>query len=392
MILEFVFLNKSLLFVIVILVQFLTLRTFALSIMLHTVILAGGAGTRLWPASRTDTPKYMLVFEENQTLLQAALARIANLTPPERTWIITNQSQTQAVANSLPQFDAAHILKEPEPRNTAASIGLTAIQIRRIDPDAVLAVLPADHIIKPASIFCETIRHAAELVEAHPETLITIGVKPTFPATSYGYIQRGEPLDTPFADRLAAHRVRQFREKPRRETAEQFCQSDEYYWNAGLFVWRADTILNLLHRFEPAVGNSLRLIEQSLGTEREPFATERAFKAMKSISIDYAVMERAENIIVLEAAFEWNDIGTWSALDRIYADKKDEQGNIAVASKVLAIDSTRCTVRCDDSKHLIALVGMHDIVVIHTAEATLIVNKEQEESVRRVVQELEREC
>jgi mannose-1-phosphate guanylyltransferase len=358
--------------------------------MLHAVVLAGGSGTRLWPASRAAQPKHLLAFESQKTLLQETLERLEGLVPPERTWIVTSRVQSEAIANALPGFDPEHIWTEHVSRNTAPSIGVAAVKLRHVDPDAVMVVLPADHIIKPASVFCKTIQCAAGIVKKSPETLVTIGVKPTFPATSYGYIQRGSALKI---SKCSAYHVLRFCEKPDRKTAESFCPSDEFYWNAGIFVWKAETIVNLLYRFEPDIGFWLRQIAQSIGTIEETLVTGGAFKSMKSISIDYAVMERAKNVAVIESAFDWNDIGTWTALDRLYADQKDKDGNIAIASQVLAINSSGCTVRCDDPDHLIALVGLCDVVVIQTADATLIASKDQEESVRRIAEELnKRNC
>ena len=352
--------------------------------MLHAVILAGGSGTRLWPASRTAKPKHLLPFEPPQTLLQATVQRLTGLVPLDRTWIVTSKSHAEQIADSLPQLDARNILPEHIARNTAASIGWAAVKLRRIDPDAVMIVLPADHIIKPATIFCETLQCAADIVAQSPNTLITLGIKPTFPATTYGYIQRGTAWETS----KNAYRVLRFCEKPKQEVAETFCHSGDFYWNAGIFVWKAETILELLHRFEPEIGVCLKQIADVLDTPEESFVTDRAFQAMKSISIDYAVMERAEHIAVVEATFDWNDVGTWSALDRLYADQKDAHGNLSVSSNMLAIDSSGCTVRCDDLGHLVAIVGLHDVVVIHTADATLIARKDQEESVRCIVEEL----
>jgi len=356
--------------------------------MRHTVILAGGTGTRLWPASRIAKPKHLLSFEGQKTLLQATLERIAGLAPLDRTWVVTSRAQAAQVAALLPQFDANHILIEPETRNTAASIGWAAVKLRHIDPDAVMVVLPADQIIKPASTFCKIIQCAADWVENCPQTLVTIGVKPTFPATTYGYIQRGPAFKM---QKYTGYGVLRFCEKPKQEIAEKFYQSGEYYWNAGIFVWKAERILYLLQRYEQSIGGIGKLLDniaKALGTPEENVVTEEAFRKMKSISIDYAVMERAENIGVLESVFEWNDVGTWTALDRLYAEQKDKRGNLAVASQVLAIDSTGCTVRCDDPEHLVALVGLDDVVVIQTADATLIARKDQEESVRRIAEEL----
>lgn len=347
--------------------------------MYHAVILAGGQGTRLWPASRANSPKHLLVVEPPQTLLQATLERLSDLIPPDRIWIVTNQSQALQIADSLPHFDAQHIWAEPLSRDTAPSVGWAAAKLCQIDSDAVMCVLPADHIINPASGLCETLRCAEEIVSTSPEYLVTIGIVPSSPATSYGYIQRGSPYET---SKIPAFHVRRFCEKPEAACAESFYHSGEFYWNAGIFVWKAETILQLLRRFEPEIGRELDHLMNA--AEK----TVESFQRMKSISIDYAVMERAENVVVLEAAFDWNDVGTWSALDRLFADQKDRCHNRAVSAKIVAIDSTGCTVRCDDPSHIVALIGLHDIVVIQTADATLIARKDQDESVRQIVEEL----
>jgi mannose-1-phosphate guanylyltransferase len=360
--------------------------------MLHAIILAGGSGTRLWPASRAAKPKHLLAFEPPQTLLQATLERLTGLVPPERTWIVTSRTQAAQVAEVLPHFDVQHIFLEHVPRNTAASIGYAAVRLRRIDPETVMIVLPADQMIKPASVFCETLQFAADIVASSPETLVTLGIKPTFPATTYGYIQRGASLPSSnIPSSNNAYHVLRFCEKPKQEIAETFVQSGNFYWNAGIFVWKVETILKLLSRFEPDIGHGLGNISDALGTPEECLVTEECFQALKSISIDYAVMERAENIVVVESAFDWNDVGTWSALDRLYADQKDQDGNLSVSANILAIDSSGCTVRCDEPGHLVALVGMHDIVVIQTADATLVARKDQEESVRRIAEELKKQ-
>jgi len=353
--------------------------------MLHAVILAGGLGSRLWPASCNARPKHLLAFEPSQSLLQATLERLAGFVPLEQQWIVTSQLQFHQIADSIPHVDMQHILSEPVPRNTAASIGWAAVKLRHVDPEATMIVLPADHIIKPTSVFCETLQCAANIANHSPETLVTLGITPTFPATTYGYIERGTPLEA------STYRVLRFCEKPKQDIAETFFQSGEFYWNAGIFAWKATTILERLRSFEPDIGVWLDTIAQSLGTPIETRVTNEAFHSMKSLSIDYAVMERAKEIVVVEATFDWNDVGTWSALDRLYADQKDASGNLAISSPMLAIDSTGCTVRCDDSEHLVALVGLHDVVVIQTAEATLIARKDQEESVRHIALELKKQ-
>ena len=355
--------------------------------MLHAVILAGGSGTRLWPASRTAKPKHLLTFEPPKTLLQATVERLTGFVPLERTWIATSRIQAAHVAELFPQFDAQHTFLEHVPRNTAASVGYAAVKLRHIDPEAVMIVLPTDQIINPASVFCETLKQAADIVAQSPETLVTLGIKPTFPATTYGYIERGTALKTP----KDTYHVLRFCEKPQQDLAETFVQSGNFYWNAGIFVWKAETILKLLRHFEPDIGHLLAIIAGALDTPEELSVAEECFQTMKSISIDYAVMERAKEIVVVESAFEWNDVGTWSALDRLYASQKDENNNLLISGNIVSIDSRDCTVRCDDPGHLVALVGMRDVVVIQTADATLIARKEHEESVRRIAEELKKQ-
>ena len=366
--------------------------SYLLPIMLHTVIIAGGSGTRLWPESREAKAKQFLSFETDQTMIGATACRLDPLVPMDRVCVVTGRSMVENVRESLPGLAADRILGEPAARNTAPCIGWAAVKLLHDDPDTTMIVLPADHIIRPEDVFRNTLQFAAELVDEAPERLVTLGITPTFPSTSYGYIQRNERLDSPIADRwrslTTAYRVVRFHEKPPVETAEKFLAAGNFGWNAGIFVWKAKTVLDLLRRYEPEIAERLDRIAQSIGTPNEVAVLDEKFPLIKKISIDYAVMERADSIVMLETAFDWDDVGTWCSLDRIYAGQHDAAGNLAVGPKLLAINSSGCVVRSNDPKHLFALLGLEDLIVVQTADATLIARKDQEEAVRNVIDEL----
>lgn len=364
--------------------------------MLHVIILAGGSGTRLWPESRQSRPKQLLSFESGQTMLESTARRLETLVSEDRIWILTAESMRSSIESAMSvgswTLPKEQILAEPAARNTAPCIGWAAAKLLAVDPEATMIVLPSDHVIKPKPAFCDALRFAADLVEEASERLITLGIKPFFPSTSYGYIQRSEPLETPVAEKWSdlttAYRVVRFHEKPALEKAVEFLESGDYGWNAGIFVWKARTIYDLLCRFEPEIGEKLNEISRSIGTSQEAEVTARCFPEMKKISIDFAVMERAEPIVMLEAPFSWDDVGTWCSLDRLYADNRDEQKNLAIGAKLLAIDSLGCIVRADDPNHLFALLGLEDVIVVQTEDATLIARKDREESVREVIEQL----
>ena len=357
--------------------------------MLHAIILAGGVGTRLWPESSKCRPKQFLKLFGDQTLLEATVKRVEPFIPCQRQLIVTGQSMVPLVYESFPGLDPNRILAEPIGRNTAPSIGLAAVRVLRDDPDAIMLVLPADQIITQEQLFRETVRFAVELVEEEPSRLVTLGITPTFPSSSYGYIEQNEPFAGPVAEkwsgRISAFSVKRFHEKPDIATAEEFLATGRFRWNAGIFVWKARTILEQLKRFEPEIASRLDTIASSVICGDFPDILCREFAAMKKISIDYAVLEQAENILVLDANFGWDDLGTWSALDRIHADKHDPAGNLALNTQLLATAAHRNLVKSNDPNHLFALVGVDDLIVIQTAEATLIAKKEDEEKIRDIV-------
>lgn len=351
--------------------------------MLYAVIMAGGAGTRFWPASRKARPKQLLDLTGGRTMIQATCDRLGDLVTSDRLLIVTNRELVEPLAEQLPELPAESILGEPCKRDTAPCVGLAAGILARIDPEATMVVLPADHVIGQVETFRRAIRQAVRMVDERPERIVTFGVRPTYPAQGFGYIEQGEPIEPAAADDVApAFQVRRFREKPNAELAKEFFESRRFYWNSGIFVWRAATVLEALARHEPVMTEHLTTIAAAFGSPQFDAAFDREFHAIKGKSIDYAVMERHADVAVIEAPFDWDDVGSWRALARQLP--ADEQGN-TVIGRHLGVGSTGCIVRTDD-RHLIATLGMHDTIVVHTPDATLVANKHDEEAVRKVVE------
>lgn len=347
--------------------------------MLHAVIMAGGTGTRFWPLSRAARPKQLLDLTGGRTMIQATIDRLGELTPPDRTWIITNRSLVDPIAQQLPQLDKRRIIGEPCKRDTAPAIGLAALLVLTDDPEATMVVMPADHLIQPNDAFQQAISQAATLVENNPETLVTFGIRPTYAAESFGYVERGE------SSHDGVFTVKKFREKPAKSVAEEYVASGNFYWNSGIFVWKARTILDALARYEPAICDHLEVIQNHIGRPEFAEVFDREFTAIRGKSIDFAVMEHYQPVVVIEAPFTWDDVGSWQALARSVAG--DEVGNTTIG-KHLGIRSTGCIVRSSDD-HLVVTLGMKDAIVVHTPDATLVADKQQEEAIREVVKALE---
>lgn len=367
--------------------------------MLHAVIMAGGSGTRFWPQSRQRHPKQFLTFTGTCSLLQDTAGRCSPVVPVERTWIVTNANHAVEAGRQLPEVAASQILVEPCGRNTAPCIGLAAIQLLAVDPDATMLVMPADHVIQPIAMFQQAVREAEALVEREPCSLVLFGIEPTYPATGFGYIQRGERVpvavvsDTgasPESGRPAqgcpSFRVLSFQEKPNQLTAARYAASGEYYWNCGIFVWRAQAILDALAVFAPEITQRLIRLQAAIGSPDWAEQLEAEFPQMPSISIDYAVLEKTSHVCVLEAPFEWDDVGSWLALPRLM--RADGNGN-TMEGLVCEVDSSGCITRTTED-HLIALVGVKDLIVVHTPTATLVADKRSEDSIKQLVAELER--
>lgn len=348
--------------------------------MLHAVIMAGGSGTRFWPESRRTRPKQFLPLASDRTLLRETFDRCAAWIPSASWMVVTNHQLGAETARQLPELARGEIIGEPCGRNTAPCIALAACQLLKRDPEAVMLVMPADHAISPVEVFQEAVSRAVKLVETDQQSLVLFGVPPTYPATGYGYIERDEPLGE------RAFQVRAFHEKPARERAEHFLAGGRHYWNCGIFVWKAARILELIREFQPEIGKLMDEIAPDLGTVREEAALKKVFPRMPSISIDHAVLEKAGDVVVLEAPFAWDDVGSWQAVARLKP--SDENGNTIIGLHV-GIETANCVIQNDSPKHLIATIGVRDCVIVHTPDATLIARRDDENAIRELVALLE---
>ena len=360
--------------------------------MLHAIVMAGGSGTRFWPASRAALPKQLLPLAGSSTLLEETVGRLDGLVPPERVMVVTSERLLPAVRAQLPTIPERGLVGEPCKRDTAPCIGLAALLVARDDPAATMAVMPSDHVIAPAVTFRAAIRQAAALVDASPGRLVTFGIRPTYPAEGFGYIQAAEALETPAAgdgvDRTTApvHRVARFREKPPASVAREYLAAGNYLWNAGIFVWRAATIVEAMRREQPECMACLERIVAAWDTPRRDDVFAAEFAAIKGISIDYAVLERAPDVAVIEAPFGWDDLGGWSAVARQRG--TDAEGNTLVG-RHLGIGTTGSIVH-SDGDHLVVTLGLDRVLVVHTPDATLVASRDHEEGVKKVVAELEK--
>lgn len=348
--------------------------------MLHAVIMAGGSGTRFWPASRRSRPKQLLPLAGPKTLIQDTLERCRTWIPPQRTWIVTNAAQEAETRRQLPELPSPNVLVEPCGRNTAPCVGLAAVHLLRDDPDAMMLVMPADHVVRPAEAFRAASASAVSLVEQDPKRFVLFGISPTYPATGFGYIERGAQLTG--ADH--AYQVAAFREKPDRDTAEAYVRGGRFYWNCGIFVWRADRILSAIARYEPEIHQGLARIADSLGNADAAKVLDAEYAAMKALSVDYAVLEHADNVCVIEAPFQWDDLGSWRALPALLGE--DEHGN-TVDALHLGMQTSGCTIR-GAGDHLIATTGVKDLIIVHTPDATLVARKGDEDAIRKLVEKL----
>ena len=353
--------------------------------MLHAVIMAGGSGTRFWPASRRLLPKQLLALAGDRTMLQSTVDRLGSLVPAERQLVLTNEALVQAVRQQLPELPVANVVGEPCKRDTAPCIGLAAALVQREDANATMAVMPSDHVITSAKQFQAAIQAGSDLIDQDPSRIVTFGIRPTYAAESFGYIQRGQRLQA--ADSINAFQVECFREKPDRETAESYLSAGTFYWNSGIFLWRASTILDALRQNVPKMYQHIQQIAASIGTGDYEATLKREFTAIEGTSIDYAVMEGYPNVVTIEAPFTWDDLGSWQALSRLHPADADQ--NTVVGSH-LGIDTRGCIV-VSQPGHTVVTVDVEDLIVVQTKDATLVAPKHAEERIREVVKRLEEE-
>ena len=349
---------------------------------MFAVIMAGGKGSRFWPRSRERRPKHLLDIQGERTIIRETVDRIRPLVPPERTLIVTGRSHAAELIRQLPEIPEENILIEPVGRNTAPCIGLAALHIQKRVSDAVMLVLPSDHRIDDEITF-RRILIAAGRAASEGEALVTIGIRPTGPETGYGYIEQGDLYSTCEGEKI--YTVRSIREKPPLDQAKRFLQQGGFSWNSGMFVWKASTVLEAIRCFLPELHVGLARIREALGTEREDEIVGEVYSAQKAVSIDYGVMEKAENVLVVPGDFGWSDLGSWDALWEV--SEKDENGN-AVRGSFIGIDAGDSLVHCPGK--LVALVGVRDLLVVETDDALLICRRGRSQEIRKVVETLEK--
>lgn len=344
--------------------------------MRHAVIMAGGAGVRLWPLSRKQRPKQILKLFSGTSLLRQSYERVATILAPESINVITNQAHLPIVAEEIPEIPAANLFGEPVGRDTTNAIGLASAILAKRDPEAVIGVFTADHMISPMDRFCSAMEEAFLTAEEHSDALVTLGIRPNRPDTHYGYIKRGDHVSG------RSYKVEQFTEKPSFAKAMKYVSSDQFYWNSGMFVWRAETILDQIKKHVPQTYDGVNQIVDAWDTEERQTKLQSIYPDLLKISIDFSVMERAEKVLVVEMDCHWTDVGSWPALESLI--QADPDGNVAVCDNHIHLGS-RGNIVVSEEKHLIATIGVDDLVIVHSPDATLICTKRDAAGIKELV-------
>lgn len=349
--------------------------------MRYAVIMAGGSGTRLWPLSRKARPKQLLPLVNGKSLLRLAYDRLEGLFPPSNVLVITSAEYADQVGQCLSELPKENIIGEPQGRDTANAIALGAELLSAKDPDATMAVFTADHVIRPAECFQRAVKQALQAAEDHPQALVTFGIRPSWPHTGLGYIHCGGASG-------GVYEVLGFKEKPDHQTARRYVESGQYFWNSGMFVWKTSAIRSALSEFLPATTQELAAVGEAArkGRDYQP-ALNEAYGKLERISIDYAVMEKASQVLMAELSCEWLDVGSWPALEDVVG--QDDSGNVVVARNVAMLDAFRNVIVTEDG-HLIAVLGVDDCIIVHSADATLVCNKAESQRLKELVQLVER--
>jgi mannose-1-phosphate guanylyltransferase len=348
---------------------------------MHAVIIAGGSGSRFWPKSRENLPKQLLSIVGQKTMIQNTVGRITPVIPVENMWVITNEQHAFETCYQLKDFgfSPSQLLTEPVARNTSAAIGYSAKILSQSNPDAIMAIFPADHVINTTEPFLKLLKQAETI--ANENHLVTLGIKPTSPETGYGYIKQGKIIKENY------FKVDRFIEKPDKLTAEKYLKEGRYYWNSGIFVWKVSALLNEISLYLPKLHEQLE--ELAFNTApikgKYPYQTlsasgKKVFHSLESISIDHGVMEKSNKVIVLPADIEWNDVGTWTSLAAI--SKNDSHRNV-ISGNVVSIDNSDSIIQADN--RLVAALGLKNIILIDTPDALLVCAKERAQDIKKFV-------
>ena len=345
--------------------------------MRYAVIMAGGAGKRLWPHSRQAMPKQFLRLIGGKSLMEIAVQRLEGIFEPEQIFIVTNAEYTSPVAEILPDIPEANIIGEPEGRDTANAIALAAELLAGKDENATMAVFTADHIIRPVDCFTEAVLLAMDTAERYPDALLTFGIRPTWPHTGLGYVECGEQISE------GVYRVASFREKPDHHTARKYVESGQHFWNSGMFVWTLPAIRNAMKEFLPDSVEKLTPVSEAV-RKGEDFTEllKEIYPSLEKISIDFAVMEKAKKVMMVQLNCEWIDLGSWSAMENVL--DTDEQSNIIVAENHVVMDSFR-NVLVSSDEHMLAVLGIDDCIVVHSPDVTLVCKKSDDQRLKELL-------
>jgi mannose-1-phosphate guanylyltransferase len=350
--------------------------------MLYAVIMAGGSGTRFWPQSRQNKPKQLLKIAGDKTMIRATVERVLPQIPFERIMVVTAKAYEQEIRDEIPELSSDMLVAEPHGKNTAPCIALAAYKLLAKDPEAVMAVLPADHVIADEDTFRQALKAASE-VTTKGDYLLTFGIVPNKPETGYGYIEMGERVID--LDPASAFKVKRFVEKPDQQRAEEYIRAGNFLWNSGMFIWKAEVIIKNFEQHLPRISEAIARVAPAFGAEQEAKATADAYDSIEGISIDYGIMEKASDVLVIPIDLGWNDVGSWASLHEVWAN--DEDGNI-ILGELIALAASGCVV---SSPHkLTALIGVEDLVVVDTPDALLVCRKDKAQDVKKL-QELLRE-
>ncbi len=349
--------------------------------MRHAVIMAGGAGTRLWPLSRRHRPKQLLKIISGTSLLRSSYERLRETFDADRIYVITGEKYLPLVADELPEIPSQNLFGEPQGRDTANAVGLACAIIDQRDPEAVVGIFTADHLIAPIERFTKCVNLAFETVEKHADALVTFGVTVRSPDTAFGYIRKGDEVSP------GVFRVDKFAEKPDPIRAQRYAESGDYFWNSGMFAWRASTILAELETNLPISYQGVTEIAKDWDTPKRPEKLSEIYPKLQKISIDFAVMERAREVFVVEMNCEWADVGSWSQLSVVL--DSDSRDNVTVAKSAVHLGSEGVTVVSEDDDHLIATLGLKDLVIVHSRDATMVCKKRDAQALRELLANIE---
>lgn len=351
----------------------------------YAVIMAGGTGKRLWPLSRKKRPKQVLKLLDGQTLLRECFERLEGIFDLRNILVLTNANYVDLVRENLSELPEENVIAEPTVRDTASAIGLAATVLHKYDPNANMAVVTADQMLEPKDVFQESMRIALSFVDENPLALVTFGIKPTFPSTQLGYIQFGKAATDSFRNKV--HVIDAFREKPDHETAQQYVDQGNFCWNSGMFVWRCETILNHIGRFLPDAIEPLRNIQTDWGTANQQQTLQEWFPKLPKISIDYAVMEKADHVYGISLNCKWLDMGSFAALADII--ESDSSNNFVVAEHKELLDCKNNIIVTEEGDHLVAVIGLENTIVAHSKDATLVCPIDQSDRLKELLKHIE---